>query len=107
MDADWNAPEAHLLEVVYQDHFLTLPDRRTLTIPDGMDSWDVYTPYAIAAIGDGLCPWCAAPLGERRECRNQEVHRPCRWHACATGWGQRFLDVAGEPGTCIECGQPL
>jgi hypothetical protein len=100
------AMAAAMLGVGYSDHFLTLPDRRTLTIPEGKDAWDVYTPYAIEAISKGYCPWCASVLSERRECRN-EIHPACRWHVCETGWGQRMLDARGEPGTCVECGQPL
>ena len=96
--------ESVFLGVPVSDHFLTLPDLTTLTIPEGQDPWDVFTPHALAAIGGGLCPWCSSPLSEKLECSDR-CHRPCRWHRCATGWGQVFLDVPprNPSGRCVEC----
>jgi len=100
--------ESMMLGIPVTEHFLTLPNGMTLTIPDGKDSWDVFTPHALTAIGEGICPWCTSPLSERRECLD-ERHRPCRWHGCATGWGQHFLDVPphSSAGRCVECGEVM
>ena len=63
-----------------------------------------YVAHAMAAISEGLCPSCRAHLNERRECWTS-LHRPVRWHACATGVGERFLDVPGRwPASCADCG---
>jgi len=102
------ALESLLVGVSVSDHFLTLPNGMTLTIPDDKDPWDVFQPHALTAISDGLCPWCSSPLNDRRECSDPR-HRPCRWHICPTGWGQVFLDAPhrSKDGRCIECSEVM
>lgn len=100
--------ESMMLGVPVADHFLTLPSGMTLTIPDGAESWDVYTPHALASLAEGLCPLCSEQLSERRECFDGR-HRPCRWHLCGKGWGQAFLDVPRRRprDQCSECGEEM
>ena len=90
---------------VLADHFLTLPNGCTITVPDGQTAWDVFTPHVVEYVGGGLCPWCFSPLDERLECRDPR-HPACRWHACAEGIGQVMLD-ASEPLTCAYCQQEM
>jgi hypothetical protein len=92
----------------WSDHFLTLADGRTLTIPEGKDAWEVYEPYLLACLSEGMCPWCASALSEERECFDAR-HRPCRWHRCPEGFGQVFLDVPRRSrlALCSECGEPM
>jgi hypothetical protein len=100
--------ESVLMGVPVADHFLTLPNGLTLTIPDGGDPGEVFQAHALAAISEGRCPWCDSELNGQREC-SDERHRPCRWHVCATGWGQVFLNVGRRPreSRCVECDQEM
>lgn len=66
--------------------------------------WEADVQRICAIIRDRSCPICASPLNANRECLDSH-HRPCGWHACATGWAQAYLDVTRrEPARCPECG---
>lgn len=101
-----HALQSLFLGAPVSQHFLTLPSGMTLDVPEGKDSWDVYTPHALACLSEGMCPLCQGQLDEHRQCYDWR-HRPCRWHCCGEYWGQVFLDVPprrSDPATCDGCG---
>jgi hypothetical protein len=88
---------------LFSDHFLTLPSGRTITIPDGKDTWEVYEPYVLVVLGRGDCPWCLSPLTVDLSCYDRR-HPACRWHYGPACYGQVILDNTSTAARCSECG---